>query len=98
MYIGKHSEKSKSLQKNKIGVMDFILAFTAVVLIAFTVLMAHIFTVYGSIPDTLCTCVFSVLGGECGIMGWIKTNKDKIRSRQWEKEDKAAVGKEKEND
>ena len=32
--------------------------------------------VYG-IPDTLCQCVFALLGGECGVMGWIKTNKDK---------------------
>ncbi len=98
MYIGKHSEKSKSPQKNKIGVMDFILAFTAVALIAFTALMAHIFMVYGSIPDTLCTCVFSVLGGECGIMGWIKTNKDKLQKRQWDKEDELTRKDEKEND
>lgn len=91
-YIGRHSETSHK----KIGVMDVILIFVAVVLLIFTAVMIYIFITQGAIPDTLCTCVFAVLGGECGVMGWIKTNKDKIRDRQWEKED--AAGKEKEND
>ena len=34
------------------------------------------------------TCVFATLGGECGIMGWIKTTKDRNRERKWEQEDK----------
>lgn len=33
-------------------------------------------------------CVFATLGGECGIMGWIKTTKDRNRERKWEQEDK----------
>ena len=43
--------------------------------------------VYGSVPDTLVTCVFATLGGECGILGWIKTNKDKRQDRRWQRED-----------
>lgn len=92
-YIGRHSEASHK----KIGAMDVILIFVAVVLLMFTAVMIYLFITQGAIPDTLCTCVFAVLGGECGVMGWIKTNKDKIRDRQWEKED-AAAGKEKENE
>lgn len=38
-------------------------------------------------PDTLVTCVFATLGGECGILGWIKTNKDKRQDRRWQRED-----------
>lgn len=45
-------------------------------------------TIYGTVPDTLITCVFATLGGECGIMGWIKTTKDRNRERKWEQEDK----------
>lgn len=92
MYTGNHSKNNAK----KIGVMDFILIFVAVALIAFTLSMIYVFIRQGSIPDTLCTCVFAVLGGECGVMGWIKTNKDKQRDRQWEKED--AAGKEQENE
>ena len=101
MYVGNHSKSSqKDFQKNterhKMGVMNFILVFAAVTLTVFTSVMIYVFVKCGSVPDTLCTCVFAVLGGECGVMGWIKTNKDKIRDRQREKED--AAGKEKEND
>ena len=40
------------------------------------------------IPDTLVTCVFASLAGECGIMGWIKTSKERKRERKWEIEDR----------
>lgn len=92
-YKGNHMEK----RSKRLGTMDIILIIVAVVLLIFTAVMIYLFAICGSIPDTLCTCVFAVLGGECGVMGWIKTNKDRIRDRQWEKEDVTA-GKEKEND
>lgn len=105
MYIGNHSKNiressPKSTEKHKMGVMNFILIFTAITLIAFTSVMIYVFVRCGSMPDTLCTCVFAVLGGECGVMGWIKTNKDKIQSRNWEKEDELnkKAGKENENE
>lgn len=44
----------------------------------------RVFTVYGSVPDTLITCVFATLGGECGILGWIKTTKEKKQDRRWQ--------------
>ena len=64
--------------------MDKILVIVGVVLLLFTITMIVVFLICGSIPDTLCTCVFTALGGECGVMGWIKTAKEKYR----EKEDK----------
>lgn len=67
--------------------MDKILIIIGVTLLAFTVAMIWIFTRYGSIPDTLVTCVFAILGGECGVMGWIKTNKDRSKDRVWQLED-----------
>lgn len=72
---------------NAIGVMDIVLIIVGVSLLLFTLCMIYLFAIYGSIPDTLCTCVFAALGGECGIMGWIKTNKDKRQSREWQLED-----------
>lgn len=68
--------------------MDLILVIVGFALFAFTAVMVVIYCVTGGIPDTLCTCVFAALGGECGVMGWIKTTKDRVRERKYEKEDR----------
>lgn len=68
--------------------MDVILVFIAVFLLAFIVTMLVLYYITGAIPDTLCTCVFAVCGGECGVMGWIKTTKERQRDRQYELEDR----------
>lgn len=75
-------------QPKQIRTMDVILVVVAVLLIAFTIEMIKIFRETGMIPDTLCTCVFAALGGECGAMAWIKTSKERRRERQWELEDR----------
>lgn len=72
-----------------IKTMDVILVIIAVVLVAFTVEMVLIFRETGMIPDTLVTCVFAALGGECGAMAWIKTAKERNKDRKWQKEDQA---------
>ena len=59
--------------------MDLILIIVGVFLLMFTETMTVTFIICGSIPDTLCTCVFAALGGECGVMGWIKTAKEKYK-------------------
>lgn len=81
------NDSASSEKKKGVGVMDIILIIVGVSLLLFTLCMIHLFTVYGAIPDTLVTCVFAALGGECGIMGWIKTNKDKRKDREWQLED-----------
>lgn len=70
--------------------MNVILVIVGVCLLAFTIEMIRLFRECGDIPDTLVTCVFAALGGECGIMGWIKTNKDRKQERKWEIEDRKA--------
>lgn len=80
--------KKSSPEKSGIGVMDIILIIVGVSLFAFTVAMIQLFREYGAVPDTLVTCVFAALGGECGIMGWIKTTKDRNKERKWEVEDR----------
>lgn len=64
------------------GTMDFILIMIAVFLLIFVGIMLVLYVRTGGIPDTLCTCVFGACGGECGVMGWIKTTKEKQKERQ----------------
>lgn len=80
--------KKDNTPKRRIGVMDIILVFIALTLIIFSVVMIRTFWLYGAIPDTLCTCVFAVLGTECGAMAWIKTTKERCKEREYQKEDR----------
>lgn len=84
-------------EKKRIRTMDVILIVIAVFLLIFISLLLWMYYRTGGIPDTLCNCVFAICGGECGVMGWIKTTKDKQQDRQYEMEDRAA-GKEGEED
>ena len=67
--------------------MDFILIIVGILLIAFTVTMIITFWRMGTVPDTLITCFYGALAGECGVMGWIKTAKVRHQERNWIKED-----------
>lgn len=90
MYIyGRIKETTKKAAKGVIFIktMNLILIIIGVCLGAFTLEMIHLFYLYQTVPDTLITCVFAALGGECGIMGWIKTTKDKYREREWQNEE-----------
>lgn len=84
---GRRVNKKTKRKKKRIGTMDLILLLVFICLVIFTVTMIRLFQAYGSVPDTLVTCVFATLGGECGILGWIKTNKDKRQDRRWQRED-----------
>lgn len=72
--------------KKSIKTMDIILIIVGIMLTTFTITMIWVHVTTGSIPDTLCTCVFATLGTECGVMGWIKTNKNKYYARELNKE------------
>jgi hypothetical protein len=71
-----------------IRTMDIILVVVATALLVFTITMIQLFKETGMIPDTLVTCVFAALGGECGAMAWIKTAKERNKERKWEVEDR----------
>lgn len=75
-------------EKKNVRTMDIILAVIAVFLLLFIVVMIWLYYQTGAIPDTLCTCVFAACGGECGVMGWIKTTKERQRERSFELEDR----------
>lgn len=69
------------------GAMDRILIVLGLFLLCFIVAMTVIYIRMGGIPDTLVQCVFGACGLEGGIMGWIKTTKDRRRERRWERQD-----------
>lgn len=79
----------KSNGRGYIKTMDLILILIGILLVIFTIYMILLFREYGTIPDTLVACVFTSLAGECGIMGWIKTTKERNKERKWEKEDRS---------
>ena len=75
-------------EKKKVRTMDIVLVLIAVFLLVFVVIMLGLYYATGGIPDTLCTCVFTACAGECGVMGWIKTTKERQRDRRYELEDR----------
>ncbi len=75
-------------RKKKIRTMDVVLVVIAAFLVVFVVAMMWLYCRTGGIPDTLCTCVFAACGGGCGVMGWIKTTKERQRDRRYELEDR----------
>ena len=64
----------------RMGTMDKVLVLEAVILVAYTCAALAVFWHTGNEPATLTGCVFGVCGLENGVMGWIKTNKDKAAS------------------
>lgn len=82
------NEEAKKSSRKTIGTMNLILILVGIFLVAFTLKMISLFEVYGTVPDTLINCVFVALAGECGIMGWIKTSKEKNKERKWQLEDR----------
>ena len=79
--LRKRLKKLKSPENSeKMGVMDKILVLEAAILFCYTVADMIVFWHTGAEPTTLTACVFGVCGMENGVMGWIKTNKDKLAS------------------
>jgi len=71
----------------RIGVMNFILIILGFATLLFVLKMIQLFETYGAVPDALVTCFFALVGGECGVMGWIRTTKEAKQAREWQLED-----------
>ena len=76
--VKKLQAQARGEAPGKMGVMDKVLLLEAVVLILYTVAVLVIFWHTGAEPAALTGCVFGVCGMENGVMGWIKTSKDKL--------------------
>ena len=76
---GNHAAAARlaTAAKKKMGTMDKVLILEGVILVAYTAADLAVFWHTGNEPATLTACVFGVCGFENGVMGWIKTNKDK---------------------
>ena len=82
-------EKLKKIifKLSKIGTLNLILIIVGVFFIWFNWQMLSIFREQGMIPESYACAVIAATIGECGICGWIRTNKDRRQERKWEKED-----------
>ena len=78
----------------RIGTLNLILIAVGAFFVWFNWQLLDIFRVSGSIPETYACAVVAATIGECGICGWIRTNKDRKREHQWELEEKQAELKE----
>lgn len=93
---GNHAAAARlaTTAKKKMGTMDKVLILEGVILVAYTAADLAVFWHTGNEPATLTACVFGVCGFENGVMGWIKTTKEKVRDRRWEQEDRERMRKE----
>ena len=78
----------------KIGTLNLVLIAVGAFFVWFNWQLLDIFRVSGSITETYACAVVAATIGECGICGWIRTNKDRKREHQWELEEKQAELKE----
>ena len=77
LYRARRLRRESGGHGKKVGTMDKVLILEAVILAAYAVADLAVFWHIGSEPATLTACVFGVCGLENGVMGWIKTSKDK---------------------
>ena len=71
----------------KVGTLNIVLMLVGAFFIWFNWQMILVFRECGSMPETYACAVVAATIGECGICGWIRTNKDKQQVRKWQKQD-----------
>lgn len=89
------SQTETSYNQNEgkgIGVMNIVLIIIGITTAIFISVMIWLFYMFQSVPGELIIAYFAFVGGECGVMGWIKNTKERNQDRQWAKEDKAEYG------
>ena len=74
----------------RIGTLNLVLILVGAFFVWFNWQMLELFRECSSIPETYACAVVAATIGECGICGWIRTNKDRRREHQWEQEEKQA--------
>lgn len=52
-------------RRKKGSKLKYFVIFSIGMIVAFTVAMIILFSLYGMVPDTLVTCFFATFGGEC---------------------------------
>ena len=77
---------------NKMGTLNIILICVGLFFIWFNAQMIEMFKTQGALPEAYACAVIAATIGECGICGWIRTNKDRKQQRKWDKEDQKENG------
>lgn len=72
---------------SKFGTLNIILIIVFTFFVIFHLQMLQLYKTFGSLPETYAVAVVGATIGEAGICGWIRTNKDRHREHEWEKED-----------
>ena len=72
---------------NKAGTLNIVLLLVFGFFFFFNYQMLQLFRTYGTIPETYACAVVAATIGECGICGWIRTNKDRKREHDWQQEE-----------
>lgn len=62
-------------ERRNIKVMDLILVIVGVSLLVFTIVMIQLFKVYGTVPDTLITCVLLPLAASAALWAGLRPPK-----------------------
>lgn len=75
-------KRNKRPAKTAENTMDKYLKAILVTLLAFTIVMIVVYCLTGGVPDTLITCVFAAMTGECGFMAVIKSVKVKHEEKK----------------
>lgn len=86
--IAKHMNTNIQNEKKKVRTLNVVLIILGIAVGIFTVAMIQIYLKTGGIPDTLCGCFYGAATGEFGVMGWIRTTKDRDKKRQYDLEDR----------
>ncbi len=74
----------------RIGTLNLVLILVGAFFVWFNWQMLELFRECSNIPETYACAVVAATIGECGICGWIRTNRDRRREHQWEQEDRQA--------
>ena len=72
---------------NRAGTLNIVLLLVFGFFLFFNYQMLQLFRTYGTIPETYACAVVAATIGECGICGWIRTNKDRKREHDWQQEE-----------
>lgn len=80
------------------GTLNLVLFCVFAFFLYFNFQMLELFKTYGTIPENYACAVIAATIGECGICGWIRTNKDRQREREWEREEQRRQEQEAEDD
>lgn len=80
-------KKKNPKKKFRIGTLNVVLVCVFAYMIYLNWQMLQVFKMTGAAPESAWCALIAALIGECGICGWIKTNKDRRQERKWQKQD-----------